>query len=302
MARPQSKEAKEKELENTTYSIWYFLPNAYQVNVDASKIERPPPVIPKWAPKSMPMIPVGVFTDMPNNWSDRGYWTKFHGTTAFLKLSITAPWTQVCDSSGKPLRDGQSVLTPEFQSRKAQLVAAKEVMEKHLKDLISMQSEVNINMINWRAQRRIWEAQVPISQGAPKPDDIQEWVQIANREDQTSPHTGDPSSSIPGDQDQSDERCHPLHHLRNIAKEEPRAKKRTLIIQYADDEEPTDEADPAIPRPMDRELLMAWICERYNKWSVKAPKRRDDPFEFYGLPEHPDGFLTKPTGPTVSLG
>ncbi|RLL94099.1 hypothetical protein CFD26_102947 [Aspergillus turcosus] len=71
--------------------------------------------------------------------------------------------------------------------------------------------------------------------------------------------------------------------------------KRTLKICYDDDSDDDEEA--AIPRPVDSSLLMEWILERYSAWSLKRPKRRDNVWTFYDLPEDASAFFEKENWP-----
>jgi hypothetical protein len=68
--------------------------------------------------------------------------------------------------------------------------------------------------------------------------------------------------------------------------------KRDLKILYDED---SDDSSDDIPRPLDSSLLMDWILERYSAWAMKHPKRRDNVWDFYGIPENPDGFFDKET-------
>ncbi|RLM00047.1 hypothetical protein CFD26_108370 [Aspergillus turcosus] len=262
----------------------------------------------------MPMIPAGIIKQMPHNWQDGGSWVKFNYTTAFLKLYISAPWVRVSDSSGKPLTTGQWELTKEYQSKKNQLVAAKATMEQYLNDLLEQQTEIHAKMVEWRSARRLWESEVAIAQGAQEPDRIREWAAQANLSDEdggtdTYNHskTFSPDNSPVYLPPWVGEIPLPLYMpakikaiqeaISQISKEidnQNRAStpvKRPMKLRYADDDDRY--ISPTIPRPTDRELLMTWILERYNAWSSKAPTRRDDPFQFYNLPENADGFFEK---------
>ncbi|RHZ53115.1 uncharacterized protein CDV56_105284 [Aspergillus thermomutatus] len=156
----QVREQKGPLAATNEYSIWFFLPQSCQVKLNLSKIEKPPPVVPKFAQPTMPMLPAGIITGMPHNWDDNEFWVRFNHTTAFLKFRTSSPWVQVCDSSGKPLKTTQWELTTEFQSKKSQLKAAKIAMENLLGDLPKLQQDINLQMIQWRVDRRNWEAEL----------------------------------------------------------------------------------------------------------------------------------------------
>jgi hypothetical protein len=73
---------KEPLATQSTSSIWFFLPKEFQVPVDLTKIEFPPPVVPRFPQATMPMLPAGVIINMAHNWEDSGHWVRFSHTTA----------------------------------------------------------------------------------------------------------------------------------------------------------------------------------------------------------------------------
>ncbi|KAF7122261.1 hypothetical protein CNMCM5793_000218 [Aspergillus hiratsukae] len=85
---------------------WELSSTNNDLELDLSKIEFPSSVIPKITLPTMPML-AGIITKMSHNWDASGYWVPFNHTTAFLKFRTSAPWIQVCDSSGEPLTKGQ---------------------------------------------------------------------------------------------------------------------------------------------------------------------------------------------------
>jgi hypothetical protein len=42
---------------------------------------------------------------------------------------------------------------------------------------------------------------------------------------------------------------------------------------------------------------MTWIFKRYSTWSIKAPKRQEDPYDIFGLSRILDAFFKKKEWP-----